>query len=119
MVAVEHRARGERPGHRQVRIDRRDVRDRGLLEVERAHVLAAVRDLEDRSRAAVVEQECLVALAAEVGSAPGHAEHLGGDPGRFVRREPGRTRLEDGAHDRRCYWAGGSKSLVRANRLPL
>src|SRR5579875_2850404 len=56
---------GERPGHGQRRVDGRDVGDRRLLELERGLVLAAVRDLEHRSGGAVVDQEGLVALAAE------------------------------------------------------
>ena len=40
LVAVERRAWREEPGHRQVRIESRDVDDRGLLQVEHGLVLA-------------------------------------------------------------------------------
>ncbi len=60
LVAVERCPGRELPGDRQVRVDRRHVRDRGLLQVEHRHVLAAVRDLEHT----VLEQKRLIALAA-------------------------------------------------------
>ncbi len=102
VVAVERRPRGEGPRHRQAGIERSDVRDRGLFEVERALVLAAVRDLEHGARAAVVQEKGLVALASEIGGAPVQAEHIRGDPRRLVRREAGRGRFQDGAHAWRC-----------------
>jgi hypothetical protein len=76
------------------------VRDRRLLQLERRRILAAVRDLEHPAGAAVVEQERLVALAAEVGRAPMNAEHLRRDPCRLVGCETRWRGLEDGSH--RC-----------------
>jgi hypothetical protein len=74
------------------------MRDRSLLEVERGRVFAAVRDLEDGAGATVLEQERLVALAAEIGGVCVHAEQLRGYFGGFVARKARRCRVEDRAH---------------------
>ena len=101
VVAVERRTWREEPGHRQVRIESRDVDDRGLLQLEHGLVLAAIRDLEDSA-----EEERLVALTAEHGCASADAEQLRRDPRGVLGREPGRCGLEDRVHGSRCYSAG-------------
>ena len=107
MVAVERRPWRERPGDRQVRVDRRDVRDRGLLQVDDGRVLVAVRDLEDCAAAAVVQEERLVALAAECGRGAVDAEYVRCDPRSLLGGEPRRSRVEDGGHAGRWYLASG------------
>src|SRR5207253_3184066 len=131
MVAVERRPGREGSGNGEVGLDRRDMRDRGLLQVEHRRVLAAVRDLDHCSPAAVVEKEGLVAFAAEVGDAAAEAEELRCDPRSVLCAEPRRRRVEDGTHHRPMLFAraspgaalravrGSPKSLVRAKRLPL
>jgi hypothetical protein len=99
MVAVERSPRSELASDRQIRVDGSHVRDRGLFQVERRRVLAAVRDLEDCSRSTILEHECLVSLAAELRSAAVDTEQLRGDLGGFVGGEPRRCRVEDGTHD--------------------
>ena len=99
LVAVEGRPRRERPGHRQVRIDGRDVGDRGVLEVEHGLVFARIRDLEDGAAAPVVQEKCLVALAAERGRGALDTEQVCRDPRGLVRRELRRRRLQDRTHE--------------------
>ena len=79
LMAVERGPPCERPGDREVRIDRRHVCDRCLLQVEHRLVLAAVRDLEHTAGAPVVEQKRLVTLAAELRRSAVDAEELGCD----------------------------------------
>src|SRR5439155_6653157 len=83
LVAVERGTWREEPGHRQVRIESRDVDDRGLLQVEHGLVLAAIRDLEDSA----FQEERLVALTAEHGCASADAEQLRRDPRGVLGRE--------------------------------
>ena len=123
VVPVERSARCELPGDRQVRVDRHRVRDRRLLEVEGFRVFAAVRDLEDATRAAVVQQERLVSLAAEECGIAFDREQRCGDLRSFVGREAWRRRIEDGTHEsmvfaasriRRAYPGGPNVAVARA-----
>src|SRR5438034_10483682 len=93
MTARLHR--GPWHGHRQLGVDPRDVQDRLALEVEDGRVLAAVRDLENAAAiVAVIDQECLITLAAERRGAASHAEEAARELRRLVGREAGRLRLE-------------------------
>ena len=92
----ERRAFAAWPHDRQLRIDTNDVLDRGVFEIEDGRVLAQIGDLDHGTRAAVVDQERLVALAPEVGRRALDAEDLGGDVRHLFRREARRLRLEDG-----------------------
>src|SRR3954447_2560790 len=83
-----------RQRNRKGRTHTLDVQDRLPLELEHGRVLAAVGDLQDAARGAVVDQECLVALAAERHRGPRQPEQPGGDLLCVRRREPGRLRLE-------------------------
>src|SRR5207248_10834012 len=80
---------------RQLGVDARDVQDRLCLELQHGGLLADVGDLEYAACAAVVDQEGLVALAAEVGRAALEPEQSGGDRRDLVGREPRRGRFED------------------------
>ncbi len=99
LVTLERRSWREHASHRQVRIDGRDVGDRGLLEVEHGLVLVGVRDLEDSA----LEHERLVALAAERGGGAVDAEHVCRDPRGLFHRELRRRRVEDGTHAERSH----------------
>ena len=93
------RAGWKRPGDRQLGIDARDVEDRRRLQIENCRVLAEVRDLDHAAAArAVVDQEGLVALAAEVHRRAFETEEPRGDPRDFIRRESRRPRLEHAHH---------------------
>jgi hypothetical protein len=96
VVPVERRARRQRARYREVRVDCRDVRDRGLLEIEYCRILSAVRDLEHGG----IEKKRLIALAAELGGASADSEQLGRDPRGLFRRETRRRRLENSAGGR-------------------
>ena len=84
-----------RPGDRQVGVGTADVQDCRGLQVEHRGVLAQVRDLDHASRAAVVDHERLVALAAQIACLAVDAVQLEGDRGHLGGGEPGRRRLED------------------------
>ena len=83
------------PGDRQGRIDPRDVQDRFRLEVEHCRILAEVRDLDHApAPCAVVDQERLIPLAAEVDRASLDAEQPSSDLRNLTGDEPRRRRLE-------------------------
>jgi hypothetical protein len=98
LMAVEGGARCERPGYRQLRVDGRDMRDRRLLEVEDCRGFAAVRDLEHTAGTPVVEEESLVALAAQVAGVGVDSEQLCRDLRSLGGGEPRRRRLQNRTH---------------------
>jgi hypothetical protein len=84
-----------RLGHRQRRIDASHVQDGLGLEVEDSRILAEVRDLDDASAPrSIVDQERLIALAAEIEGGALDAEELGSHCRHLVRRKARRWRLE-------------------------
>src|SRR5439155_6975270 len=80
---------------RQLEIDASDVAERHLLEVEDGRLLAQVRDLEDAAALAVLDQERLVALAAESDRVAMQVEELRRDRRRLLGGEARRRGRED------------------------
>src|SRR5213083_2739847 len=80
---------------RQLEIDASDVGERLLLEVDDGRVLAQVRDLEDAAAVAVLDQERLIALTAEVYCLAPQVEELRRDRRRLLRGEARRRGRED------------------------
>ena len=99
----------------KLRVDARDVLDRLRLEVEHGGVLAEVRDLQDAAGAAVVDQEGLVALAAEVaGAARDSRTARRRSRATSSAREPRRRRLEHarGGDGWRCRQSSGARTIA-------
>jgi hypothetical protein len=71
------------------------VKDRLRLEIDRLRELAEIGDLEDAAVAAVLDQEGLIAFAAEFDRGSPEVEELESDRPSLVRGEPRRRRLED------------------------
>jgi len=88
--AMCRRARGRgddaRTRNRQIRIDARNVQDRLGLEVERRRILPEIRELDDARVRRPLDQEGLIALAAQIRRGSLEPEELRGDPCRRRRR---------------------------------
>ena len=114
LVTVERRSWRERAGHGQIRIDGRDVGDCRFLEVEHGLVLAGVRDLEH----SVLQQERLVALAAERRRGAADAEQVCRDPHGVFRRELRWRRVEDVIHGRTIVCGDAAPRPALSARSP-
>jgi hypothetical protein len=79
----------------QVRVDAGDVQDRLGLQVENRGILAQVRDLDHApTSGTVVDQERLIALAAEIDRGSLDTEDASSDLGDLLGDEPRRRCLE-------------------------
>jgi hypothetical protein len=85
---------------RQLGIGVQRVLDRRRLELEVRRILSRVRDLDHPG---ALDEEGLVALAAEVAGVPADAEQVGGERRDVVGCEPRRRRFENGGHQW-CSW---------------
>ena len=83
---------------------RRQVVHGRVLQHERVAAEAGVRDLQDRARAAVVQQDVLVLLRPELAGRPADAEVLLRDRHGVVVRELGVAQREAGEGVARRHW---------------
>ncbi len=75
------------------------MQDRLSLEVERRRILPEIRELDDARARGTLDEECLIALTAEIRRGSLEPEELSCDPCNVAVAEARRSGFEDRAHE--------------------